>query len=162
MSKWVRLILAGLLPAAPLFISGCGGAPLGDSSMQILKTEEAKQLLLQLPYRYHLRPVALPEGASGALAGSAIGQHRTIVHFGVALGRDSGLVSVPHAGTSGAYGYPDGGFMFTDDLQVRGKHHTWHRGSQFRTAAQWDEATTMVVKMQEKLCKAATGEPCPP
>jgi hypothetical protein len=49
---------------------------------------EVKQLLRQLPYRFEFRPVRPPRGANGAVAGRAIGPHRTIIRFGISLGRD--------------------------------------------------------------------------
>ena len=141
-------------------IVGCGGAALGDGPKKVLTAPEAKQLLLQLPYEYTFRPVALPKGATGALAGRAVGTHRTVVHFGVALGKEPEAVPVPHAGIAGAYGYPLGGFVFTEDLLVRHRHHKWVEGKQFHTGAQWKEANKMVVAMEEKLCRATTGEAC--
>jgi hypothetical protein len=130
---------------------GCGGP-------RVLSSTEAKHLLLQLPYRYHWRKVELPEGASGALAGTAIGGHHTVFHFGLALGRNSYGVPVPRAGTDGAYGY--GGYVFTDDILVPGKREKWESGPQYKTEAQWREAGRMEVNMEEKLCRAETGEPC--
>jgi hypothetical protein len=128
----------------------------------VLGSAEAKDLLLQLPYRYRWRKVKPPEGASGVLAGTAIGKHHTVVDFGIALGTGAEAVPVPHAGTLTPYYYHGGGFVFNDDLEVPGRNETVHPGKQFHSAAQWDEAGTMVVEMQEKLCKASTGQPCPP
>jgi hypothetical protein len=142
-------------------VSACGGFAKGDGT-HVLSSKEAKNTLLKLPYRYRFRKVAIPKGASGALAGRATTAHGTFLNFGVALGREPGVVSVPRAGTNSAYGYSEGGFVFTDDLQVAGKHHTWHRPARFHTERQWNEAISIAVKMQEKLCKAATGSPCPP
>jgi hypothetical protein len=87
--------------------------------------------------------------------------HHAYLNFGVSLGRHPAGVPVPRSGTEEAYGYPRGGFVFTDDLQVPGKHHTWRTPARFHSQAQLNEATTMLVEMQEKLCEAATGEPCP-
>jgi hypothetical protein len=154
------LIGMGLL-ALVMGVCACGGSAKGDGT-HVLSSKEAKILLLKLPYRYRFREVAIPEGASGALAGKATMAHGTFLNFGVALGRDPGLVPVPDAGTNSAYGYPRGGFVFTDDLQVAGKNHTWHRPARFHTERQWNEAISIAVEMQKKLCKAATGEPCPP
>ena len=125
------------------------------SAPRVLSAAAANGLLLRLPYRYQWRDVELPQGASSALAGTAIGKHHTIVHFGISFGTEAEAVPVPLAGTLSPYYYYGGGFVFNDDLVLpKGV------GKQFHTKAQWDEATTMVVEMQEKLCKAATGEPC--
>jgi hypothetical protein len=149
-----------MLGAVALVAVGCGGSAIGDgSSTYILSTKEAKGLLLQLPYRYEFRHVPLPDEASGALAGKAIGRH-SYLNFGVSLGKNPDGVPVPKAGTEEAYGYPPGGFVYTDDLLIRGKNHKWHRPARFHTAAQWNEAGRMEVAMEEKLCKATTGEPC--
>jgi hypothetical protein len=67
----------------------------------------------------------------------------------------------PGAGTASAYGDSRDGFVYNDDLQLPDPHHTWIRAARFRTPAQWSEATTMSVKMMEKLCRAASGKPCP-
>jgi hypothetical protein len=113
-------------------------------------------LLLELPYRYRWREVRLPKGASGVLAGTVIGKHRTEVHFGISLGEEPEPVAVPQSGVHNPYYYYGGGFVYTDDIIIPGGI-----GKQIQTSAQWREANMMVVKMQEKLCKAVTGRPCP-
>lgn len=153
-----------LLIVLGTFAIGCGSPATGDSSSpHVLTATEAKRLLLQVPYHYRWRKVPLPEGASAALAGTATGRHHTILHFGISLGTEADAVPVPNAGLLDPYNYSEGGgFVFNDDLEVPGKNETVHRSKQFHTAAQWDEATSMEVEMEEKLCKAATGRPCPP
>jgi|GEM_PF-2608645 len=168
-----KAVLVALLLALGLLSTGCGGAGEDESSAEgsagaggqaaprALSAKEAKLLLLQLPYRYKWRAVEVPENGVGALAGTATGDHGTVLHFGVALGRDTEGVPVPRAGTSGAYDYSQGGgFVLTDDLEER-KGYSFRPGRQFRTAAQWDEAIDMEFEMEEKLCEEATGEPCP-
>lgn len=157
----VRISLGLLLITAVAAIShGCGESATGEGSVgspRVLSSTEAKRLLLQLPYRYKWRRVELPKGANGALAGTAFGKHRTIVHFGISLGTEAEAVPVPQAGARDPYDYTQGGgFAFTDDMVVPGGI-----GKQFRTAAQWDEAGTMVVEMTQKLCEATTGDVCP-
>ena len=144
-------------------VSACGSSAPGDSSTasrsspQVLSAVEAKRLLLQLPYRYYWREVEPPEGASGALAGTAIGKHRTVLHFGISLGTEAEAVRVPQSGIGNPYDYSEGGgFVFTDDIIIPGGV-----GKQIHTAAQWREANFMEVEMEEKLCKAATSKPCP-
>lgn len=162
----VSLGLLGAVSAA----AGCGAAASGQEQPnnptnhpRILSTSEARGLLVSLPYRYTWRKVPLPQGATGALAGKAVGQYHTVVHFGVSLGVEAGAVPVPRAGVEDSYDYSaGGGFVFTTDLEVPGKNETVHPGSQFHTRAQWNEATSMEVAMEEKLCRAATGRPCPP
>ena len=168
----MRLRLFVCLPGAVALVwivAGCGddaGAEgdiaAGSSETRVLGAKEAKRLLRELPYRYEFRPVAIPEGAEAAVAGRAVGRHRTILNFGVALGHGHYGVPVPRAGTSESYGYPRGGFIFTNDLLIRGPDGRLVSNPHFHTAAQWDEATSMSVMMTDKLCLAATGDHCPP
>ena len=143
----------------PLLVAAISAASYGCGGPEVLNSTEAKHLLLQLPYRYQWRQVRLPEGASAALAGTAIGRHHTVLHFGLALGREAQPVRVPHSGISEVGEYP--GFVFTDDELVPGKREKWEPGPQFHTAAQWKEVARMSVAMVEQLCKASTQEPCP-
>lgn len=165
MVRQPRTALSLLLVMTIAVSCGCGTSADGQGSSagstRVLSSSEAKLLLLHFPYQYRWRQVELPEGASGALAGTVIGRHRTIVHFGISLGTEAEAVPVPRAGTVTPTYYRGGGFVFNDDLEVPGKNESVHPGNQFHTAAQWNEAGTMVVEMEEALCKAATGEPCP-
>lgn len=152
------LAYLGVILGALAILVGAGILVSGGSA-RILTSAEARHLLLELPYRYRFRPVPLPRGASGALAGTAIGRHYTILHFGFALGREPHPVPVPHSGISEVSGYS--GFVFTDDELVPGKRQKWEAGPQFHTAAQWKEASRMSVAMVERLCRASTHQPCP-
>jgi hypothetical protein len=93
------------------------------------------------------------------VAAKVIGPHRTVVNFGIALGGEGGAVPVPHAGTLNAVGGT--AFVVTDDTLIRGTKEKWESGKQFRTGAQWREAGQMIVDIEESLCKAHTGKPCP-
>lgn len=148
-------VLLGFLLVIVTTASSCG---LGSG---VLSSTEAKQLLLQLPYRYRWRPVEPPEGASGAIAGTAVGRHHTIVHFGISLGTEAEAVPVPHAGVRIPEEYGENGFVFNDDLEIPGKNENIHPGKQFHTGAQWNEAARIVVEMEDKLCEAGSGKPCP-
>ena len=145
-------------------ITGCGGAAgaAGSGETKVLSAKETKRLLRQLPYRYTFRPVAKPKEAEAAVAGRAVGRHRTVVNFGIALGHGHYGIPVPRAGTEESYGYPRGGFIFTDDLFIKGSDGRLESNPHFHTAPQWNEATSMSVAMTDKLCLAATGEHCPP
>lgn len=154
--------------AAVSFISGCGGAAKGEAAQQdarqgsivhLLRTSQAKRALLALPYSYTFRKVALPRGARGALAGRVVGAHKTVLHFGIALGQHPDAVPVPHSGMSEIGQYP--GFVYTDDELVPGRREKWEPGPQFHTAAQWKEVARMSVAMVERLCRAETHQPCP-
>jgi len=150
-------------------IAGCGGdagaeggIAGGSGEARVLSAKETKQLLRKLPYRYEFRQVATPEGAETAVAGRAMGRHRTIINFGIALGHGYKAVSVPQAGTRYSYGYSRGGFIFTSDLLIEGSDGRLAPNPQLRTAAQQNEASEMTVTMTDRLCLAATGEHCPP
>jgi hypothetical protein len=145
-------------------IAGCGAGEVvagGSGGTRVLEPRETKRLLRQLPYRYTFRPVATPDGADAAVAGRAIGGHHTRLNFGIALGHGYHGVPVPVAGTEESYWYPRGGFLFTDDLLIKGSDGRLKTNPHLQTAAQWDEATSMSVAMTDKLCLAATGEHCP-
>ena len=161
MTRKARMIGTCIGLAVACAAAGCGGSTSGDST-KVLSTNEAKHLLLQLPYHYVFRPISVPNGASGALAGKATNGHHVVLQFGVALGRNPDGVSVPRSGTEEIYSYLRGGFVYTDDLMVptKNKKHRWVANPRFRNVREWHEAGDMEVEMEEKLCEAATGEPC--
>lgn len=152
-SKRVPLTLwttAAIAIGVALLVSGCGTKTLDEA--------EVKQLLRQLPYRFEFRPVDPPDGASGAVAGRVIGPHRTVVNFGISLGRGGDPVPLgPGTDTADATGGET--FRVTDDtmVTVNGKLKA---GDQLHTEAQWNESARMIVDIEEKLCRAITGKPC--
>lgn len=124
---------------------------------QVLGETEVKQLLSQLPYRIRFRPVRIPEGADGAIAGTAIGRHQTVVHFGVSLGTGYHPVRFPRPVITEATGGET--FLVSNDVTIQsGNGIAW--GRQFRTEAQQYEAARIVTDIEQKLCRATTGEPC--
>jgi hypothetical protein len=156
-----RLLIHGLLGlVAIVAIIGCGGgSALGDESVHVLSPTEAERALLELPYQYKFRHVELPEGATGALAGRAVDQHHIAINFGIALGKKPKEgIRVPRAGNEEAYGY--GGFIYTNDLQVPGRHGGWMVNPRFHTTKEWHHAADINVAITEKLCRAETQEPC--
>lgn len=163
-------LFACLLGVAALAwaMTGCGndagGAVGADSSGStgVLSAKETKQLLRQLPFRYKFRSVGTPEGAEAAVAGRAVGPHRTILNFGIALGHGHNAVPVLKAGTIYAYGYLSGGFIFTSDEFIEGPHGRMVPNPRLHSPAQWNQVSHMSVAMTDKLCLAATGEHCPP
>jgi hypothetical protein len=148
--------------------AGCGSADpeqgtsaAGGTQPDVLTTKEAKFLLLQLPYRYAFRPVPLPEGASGAIAGRVTGPHRTSFYFGVSLGRNAVGVPVPEAGTSNSIWSERLGFAFTTNLLVKGPNGNWIISPEIKTQAQSAQSDRMEYRMLDALCKGATGKVCP-
>jgi hypothetical protein len=130
-----------------------------SSGPKTLSEAEAKSLLRQLPYLFEFRPVRVPQGASGAVAGRVIGPHGTVVRFGVSLGSEGEPVSLgPHTDFGDATGGAT--FRVTDDAWIVVNGNATF-GKQIRTQAQWHEAATMNVDIEEKLCRATEGKPCP-
>ncbi len=150
-------------------VAGCGADAEGSQTRgdhpsrgsKVLSLIETKHLLRDLPYKYSFRSVPLPRGAIGAVAGKVSGSHQTTFQFGVALGKSAYPVSVPQAGIANAVGIPSAGFVFTTNLLVRGPKGNWVEGPEIHNAAQSSESSRMEVAMEEALCKAATGKPCP-
>lgn len=136
---------------------GCSGS----SNTSVLSEENAKRALQQLPYRFKFEAVDIPSGAVGAVAGQATGPHETVVHFGIALGDSPDGVPVRDAGVFDSFGYPEGGFLFTSDLSIGFAEGSVVTNPRYETAKQWSTAIEMEVEMTDRLCKAATGEPCP-
>lgn len=140
---------------------GCGDSQ-GETSQKtkLLTSDEVRRTLRQLPYRYEFHPVAPPAGAYSAVAGTAVGQRGTVVNFGVAFGRSTQAVPVPRAGTDSTFSYRNT-FIFTDDLQFTNERGKLVTNSRLKTSAQWKEAIEMSVELTGRLCRSATGAPCP-
>lgn len=155
--RWrLRAVVVGVAIACGA--GGCGGdSASGDS--QIPSAVETKKLLLELPYRYEFRTVKGPAGASAAVGGRVFGRHSTWFDFGVSLGSNSPKpVPVPRGGAE-VVGNP--GFVFSTNVLVRGENGQFKAGEQLRTRAQWRESGHMATEMEQALCRAITGRPCP-
>jgi hypothetical protein len=156
-----RACAAMLIALCVCAVPGCGDSEGGAThSTTLLTTEEVKQTLRQLPYRYEFHPVAPPAGAYSAVAGTAFGRYGTEVKFGVAFGRSTLPIPVPHAGIDSTFSYEQT-FIFTDDLQFMNERGKFVTNPQLQTGAQWKEAIEMSVEMTGRLCRSATGAPCP-
>lgn len=160
------LVVLGL-SSVLLGCAGGGGGPdavqghgEGDRSPNQLDTKNAEAALRLLPYRYKFRSVPRPDGDIVALRGRAIGEHHTVVPFGVILG-DSSDELLPSPGAAETYRYPQGRFSFTTDIVLVDSTGRLEANSRYHSAAQWEEANRMEVRMTERLCQASTGEHCP-
>lgn len=142
-------------------VVGCGDSE-GETSQNttLLTADEVKRTLRQLPYRYEFRLVKPPAGAYSAVAGTAFGRHGTVVKFGVAFGRSTQAVPVPRAGTDSTFSYRNT-FVFTDDVQFTNRKGKLVTNPRLKTGAQWKEAIEMSVELTGRLCRSATGAPCP-
>jgi hypothetical protein len=150
------------LPLALLLVAaapGCGSDASGNGGPRELSAIDAKTVLRELPYRYAFKDPSIPDGASGAVSGRVYGPHETWFDFGIALGDDADPVPVPRAGISEAVGNP--GFVFTTNQLIPVGRFHWKTAPQLRTPARWHESSKMATDMEEQLCRAATGKPCP-
>jgi hypothetical protein len=139
---------------------GCGGGAKAEGDgHKILSAPAARAVLLELPYRYKYRTVPVPRGATAALAGRAYGPSNTSFDFGIALGDGANPVPVAQAGVSEAVGNP--GFVFTSNLLVPVGHAKWENSKRIHSTRQLHVASDMATEMEEQLCRAITGKPCP-
>lgn len=134
-----------------LVSSGCGAAS-GDPASGRLKPSDVRPALRTLPYKFKLRRVKGPLENIASFAGQAHGPHDTTLEFSIGIGDPPHAVSVPGAGTKHMIWYEEMGFVFNDDGEITRK---------FKTAAQWREVARMAAKVDESLCRVATGNPCP-
>jgi hypothetical protein len=126
-----------------------------------LSVREVKTLLRQLPYRYRFRRVKAPEGATGAVAGRVYGRHGAWFDFGIALGPDAHPVPMPNSGTESATSNGSANFVFTDDTLVKGKNGNWSIAPNIKNERQWQQVINIGNRMEQRLCRAATGMACP-
>ncbi len=158
-----RLVISGAVFASLLLglgVIGCGGGAKAEGDeQQTLSAAEAKAALRELPYQYKFRTVAVPRDSTAALAGRAYGPSHTSFDFGIALGDGSAPVPVAQAGISEAVGNP--GFVFTTNLVVPVGPAEWENSKQIHSTKQLHTAGDMATEMEEHLCRAITGKPCP-
>jgi hypothetical protein len=166
-SRLIKAAAAAALLTLALVAGGCGSASARDdgtqqeSGHQQLNPAVAKEAIQGLPNRVVFKHVAVPEGATGALAGRAFGRYGAYLDFGVAFGPRPKPVPVPEAGITELEGFPKLGMVFTSNVLMRGKGSNWVPARHLKTYAQYREAENMVTAIEEQLCKKATGEPCP-
>lgn len=158
---WLSLGITGIL-AWPVMLGACGDGQHVTEAGNPLEPTEVQALLVQLPYSFTFADVQASERETGVVRGRATSSRGTVLDFGIALGKEAAPVSVGRAGTRMAYGYPSGGFVYTDDLMVENGKGALIPNPQFKSYAQWRQAGHMGVAITAKLCKAATGRPCPP
>lgn len=138
-------------------ISGCGDKG-GHRSVDVLAVGQAETFFEELPYQYEFSRVGVPGDGEGALTGRAFGPRKTVLNFGLWLAEAPGLIPVPHAGISGARVYPDAGFAFTSDSNVR---RVIGGLTRLKTYEQYRVARHMEFAMTDKLCVAVTNDRCP-
>jgi hypothetical protein len=150
---------ACVISLVSLLAAGCGGS--NDSSgaavatapaAHKLRPSEVRPAFRGLPYRYSLKRVARPKGNRASFLGRAHGPYGTTLEFSIGIGDPPYVVPVPGAGTLHAVWDEPSGFVFNDDSSI---------ASKFKSPAQWREVSRMATDFEERLCLAATGEPCP-
>jgi hypothetical protein len=134
-----------------LLAVGCGAAN-GDPAIGKLEPADVRPALRTLPYDLTLKRIQGPKGNTASFRGRALGPHDTTLEFSIGIGDFPRPVSVRGAGTRHVVWNEEAGFVFNDDGEIARK---------FETAAQWREVGRMATKVEQSLCKAATGEPCP-
>jgi hypothetical protein len=134
-----------------LIAAGCGSAS-GNSASGKLKPSDVRPALRTLPYVFTLKRIQGPKANVASFRGRAHGPHDTTLEFSIGIGDSPRPVSVPGAGTRHVVWSEEAGFVFNDDGEIARK---------FKTTAQWREVGRMATKVEQSLCKAATGEPCP-
>jgi hypothetical protein len=150
---------AAAVVAASVLAVGIAAAVTTSSGAKTLDGPETEAVLRQLPYRFRFHGVPTPDGASGAIAGRAIGPGDVALRFGVSLGGAGDAVSLgPHTDVADATGGET--FRLSDDtmIVVDGKPR---EPARFSTVARWRTAMRMAVAIEEKLCRATEGGACP-
>lgn len=138
-------------------LAACGGGAAdasgsSESDAGGLRASDVRPALAELPYKISLKAVQPPPHDDAAFRGVAVGPLHTRVEFSIGIGPQALAVPIRGIGTMHAVSNGAAGFAFND---------TTSGGGDFKTVAQWNEAVRMVVDMEEKLCRRATGQACP-
>lgn len=140
-----------LVAVVLLIAAGCGSA--GDVFTNgKLEPGDVRPALRTLPYAFTLKRVQGPNGNVASFRGRAHGPYDTTLEFSIGIGDKPKPIPVLGAGTGHVVWNEEAGFVFNDDGEAAGK---------FKTAAQWREVSRMATDVEQSLCRAATGEPCP-
>lgn len=157
-SPVLRLLLIVSICAS---VAGCGGSSADAGAPRVLTQNETKHLLLEFPYRFSFQHVALPQSATGAIGGRINGPRHTSFDFGLSLGKSAEPVLVPDTNLPNVVRVGPAGFVWTDNTTRRARNGKLIVGRSIHSGAQLREAGHIEVEIEEKLCKAATGKPCP-
>ncbi|MFL5901450.1 MAG: hypothetical protein ACJ75S_09670 [Solirubrobacterales bacterium] len=146
-----KVVIPFFVIIALLTTAGCGSAS-SESANVKLEPGDVRPALRTLPYVFALKRIHGPKGNIASFHGRAHGPHDTTLEFSIGIGEPPRPVSVPGAGTKHVVWNEEAGFVFNDDGEIARK---------FETAAQWREVGRTATKVEQSLCRAATGEPCP-
>jgi hypothetical protein len=141
-----------LVPSLLVLLAGCGGSASGNSATSKLEPTDVRPALQMLPYHLTLRQIQGPKGNTASFRGRAHGPYHTTLEFSIGIGNQPQPISVTGAGTAHVVYNEELGFVFNDDGEVARK---------FKTPGQWREVSRMATKVEQSLCRAANGQPCP-
>jgi hypothetical protein len=166
MVKYPRFLMVGCtvwLLVVAFALAACGDDQRVDSSGSVLTPAEVEALLVELPYEFTFakEKQATAQGPA-TVRGRATGPQGTMLKFGFSIGEEPEAVPVGRAGTRMAYAYPSAGFVYTDDLMIETRRGALIPNPRFNSYARWRHAGDMGVAITAELCRATTGEPCPP
>jgi hypothetical protein len=137
-------------------IAGCGGGASASSDVGSggggLVAADVRPALSSLPYEIHLHALKPPARDAAAFRGRAIGRFHTVMKFTIGLGEDAMPISIPGIGTRFAVSNGEAGFVFNSNAS---------EGKDFSSKDEWEEVAKMEVAVEERLCRRATGDPCP-
>jgi hypothetical protein len=121
---------------------GSGGGALSEANV--------RSVLSSLPYEVHFHELKPPARDTAAFRGHAIGPFRTVMKFTIGVGQYA--IPLPGIGTRFAVSNGEAGFVFNSNAS---------EGKDFTSKNKWEEVGKMEVTVEERLCRRATGNPCP-
>lgn len=136
--------------------AACGGGASANFSMGSdaggLVAADVRPALSSLPYVIHLQALKPPARDTAAFRGVAIGPFHTVLKFSIGLGGYAKPIPLPGIGTRFAVSNGEAGFVFNSNAS---------EGKDFSSKDEWEEVGKMEVDIEERLCRRATGKPCP-
>lgn len=137
----------GLALACLGMVAACGDGGSSDDE----KVSSMRDALLDLPYRVVLRDVETPPGARGVVTGKATdAEHGRTVRFAFILGAPEGKWLRKYVGSD-----EDGSFNWELDMQSA------TQGPVGKTWPEKEEIAEMKVEIENAVCEALSGKPCP-
>jgi len=130
---------------------GCGSSGGEQPKPTILRADQVVSVLKGLPFRYRVSGHPPPAGDVAAFVGVAK-RNGIVMRFSIGLGNPPHAVPVGEVGISRASDMPNFGFAFNNDAEF---------GRRFKSVAEWHAAGHMATLIEERLCKKASGKPCP-
>jgi hypothetical protein len=150
----ILLVTACLLGGVA--VAACGGGASASSDVGPhaggLAAADVRPALSSLPYEIHLQALKPPARDTAAFRGRAVGRFHTVMKFTIGLGEYAIPLPLPGIGTRFAVSNGEAGFVFNSNAS---------EGKDFSSRNEWEEVGKMEVAIEERLCRRATGKPCP-